>query len=556
MRYYIAALIIIFLFTGMASAYSPGDIEWAPAVSGTLYKGTTLTNGQYMVKAVQFPSAVPGIKDINGNIVPETDVDPAVFLEIYKNGTLIKQFILNLQSDPFIDPDYEVKVSASGFTKGNAKEWVYEYYNPSATISIQTRGKPQIDVSVTTDKTTYTSYDDSIITATVTVKNSGTARGKNVDVNLDTGGLNLRGGDSGQLHKYYNNMEVGTSQSFSVILLVPELIDQISYILSANATFIDVKDLKYKAITGSITIPVSPKQNYFTVSKAVSKDRIYLQNTILVRIAVANSGMFDAYNINVTDSMNDNFELKSNTSLQWGYPVLKAGETKEMTYSIKPLGTNLNGFTIPSASVQFKVNNKPYSVSSKPITVIVNGPQIVVTKKVDKMSVNLSDNVTVTVSINDVGNIATKAQVNDSLPDGVSLISGPTSLDSTALDLNSPMTFNYTIRMNKEGEIILPSAVANFSDIEYRGTTKASNISNRPVITVIDPSKIKPVQTGATLQGNTTAPSIQGETTHGETKSTPIPTDDPEPTPTPITPGFGIEFAIVVLVVMATIKRR
>lgn len=72
MRYYIAALIIIVLYTGIASAFSPADMEWAAAVSGTLSKGSTLTNGQYMVKAVQFPSAVTGINDINGNIVPET----------------------------------------------------------------------------------------------------------------------------------------------------------------------------------------------------------------------------------------------------------------------------------------------------------------------------------------------------------------------------------------------------------------------------------------------------------------------------------------------------
>ncbi len=554
MRYYIAALIIIFLFTGMASAWAPGDIEWATAVSGTLNKGGTLTNGEFMVKAIQFPSPVLGIKDIKGNIIPETTVDPMVFLEIYKNGVLIKELIMNLQSEPFIDPDYEIKVSATGFPAKNARGWVYEYYSiepPWATISIQTRGTPKIDVSVTTDKSTYTSYDDNIITATVTVTNSGSARAKNVDVNLDTGGLKLRGGDSRQLHQYYYTLEAGTSQSFSVILLVPQLIDQTSYILSANATGIDVKDLKYKAVTGSITIPVSPKQNYFTVSKAVSKDRIYLQNTILVRITVANSGMFDVKNISVTDSMNDNFELKSNTSLQWYFPVLKPGEENGTTYSIKPLETNINGFTIPAASAQFMVNNKPYSASSKPITVIVNGPKIILTKKVDKTSVNLSENVTVTVGINDVGNIATNAEVKDSLPDGVSLVSGHTSLDSTALDLNSPKTFNYTIRMNTEGEIVLPSAVANFSDIDYRGTTKASNISNRPVITVVDKSKITPVPTGTTVPNQTTTQTIQGETT-----STPIPTDNPEPTPTPITSGFGIGFAIVVLVVMAAIKRR
>ncbi|MFZ3059747.1 MAG: hypothetical protein WA102_08400 [Candidatus Methanoperedens sp.] len=551
MRYYIAALIIIVLSTGMASAFSPVDIEWATAVSGTLSKGSTLTNGQYMVKAVQFPSPVLGIKDINGNIVPETDVDPSVLLELYNNGVLIKQFIMNLQSEPFIDPDYEVKVLATGFIAKNAKEWVYEYYNPSATISIQVRGTPKIDVSVATDKGAYTSYDDKTITATVTVTNSGEARAKNVDTYLNIGELKLRGGDTSQLHQYNSTLEKGASQSFSVILAVPELIDQKSYVLSANARGIDVKDLEYKAISASVSISVSPKQNYFTVSKAVSKDRMYLQNTVLARITVSNSGMFDAYNIHVTDSMSDNFELKSNTSLQWDYPVLKAGESKEMTYSIKPLETNINGFTIPAASAQFTVNNKPYSASSNTFTVIVNGPKIVLNKSVDKTSVNLSDEVTVTVSINNVGNIATKAEVKDSLPDGVSLVSGTTSLDSTLLDLNSPMTFGYTIRMNTEGEIVLPPAVANFTDIEYRGATRAAKTSDRLVITVIDISKITPVPTETPVPEQTTA-----QTTPEETAPGTAPTETPEPTPTPTTPGFDIVFAVVVLIIAAVLRQR
>lgn len=551
MRYYVAALIIIVLYTGMASAFSPTDIEWAAAVSGTLSKGSTLTNGQYMVKAVQFPSPVPGIKDINGNIVPETDVDPSVLLELYNNGVLIKQFIMNLQSEPFIDPDYEVKVSATGFIAKNAREWVYEYYNPSATISIQLRGVPKIDVSVATDKSTYTSYDDKTVTATVTVTNSGTARAKNIDVNLNIGELKLRGGDLSQLHQYNNTMAAGTSQTFSVILLVPELIDQKSYLLSANAKGIDVKDIEYKAVPASVTIPVSPQQNYFTVSKAVSKDRIYLQNTVLARITVANGGMFDAYNIHVTDSMNDNFELKSNTSLQWDYPLLKAGESKEMTYSIKPLETNINGFTIPAASAQFTVNNKPYSASSKTFTVIVNGPKIVLNKSVDKTSVNLSDEVTVTVSVNNVGNIATKAEVNDSLPDGVSLVSGTTSLDSTLLDLNSPRTFSYTIKMDTEGEIMLPPAVANFTDIEYRGATRAAKISDRPVITVVDVSKITPTPTETPVPEQTTAQATPVEIAPG-----PAPAETPEPTPTPITPGFDIALAVVVLIIAAVLRQR
>ncbi|MDP2844731.1 MAG: CARDB domain-containing protein, partial [Candidatus Methanoperedens sp.] len=372
-----AVLIIILSQVSLASSFSPADIEWAAAVSVTLNKGGTLANGEFMVKAVQFPSPVKGVPDINRNIVPETNVDPMVVLEIYKNGVLIKELIMNLQSEAYIDPDYEVKISATGFPAKNARGWVYEYYSvepPWATISIQIRAKPNLEVAVTTDKSAYTSYTDQTITATVTVTNSGEARAKNVDTYLDIGELKLRGGDTSQLHQYNSTLAKGASQSFSVILVVPELIDQKSYAFSANTKAYDVKDLEYKA-AGSASITVSPKQSYFSISKAV-KDRIYLQDIVPVRITVGNGGMFDIYNIHVADSMSENFELKSNTSFQWSIPALKPGQEWSTAYSIKPLETNLDGFTIPAATVQFTVNNKPYSASSQTPTVIVNGPKI------------------------------------------------------------------------------------------------------------------------------------------------------------------------------------
>jgi uncharacterized repeat protein (TIGR01451 family) len=548
MRYYIAALIIIVLFTGMTSAWTPGDIEWASAVTGTLHKGDSLSNGNYTVKVVELASAVPGVKDINGNIVPENSVEPSVLIDIYKDGVFMQETILTLQSEAYIDPDYEVMISATGFTAKNAREWVYEYYNPWVTIGISLRGKPKFDVTVTTDKTAYTSSRDLIITANVAVKNSGDARARNVDVNLNAGDLKVRGDDTKQLHQYYNTLEKGVSQNFNVILVVPSLIDQRSYSLKADAKGTDVKDIWGNG-TGTVSITVSPPQNFITISKSV-RDRIYLKDTVLVTITVANGGIYDAYNVYVNDSMNDKFELKSNTSFHWDIPPLKPGKDWSTTYSIKPLEANIDGFTIPAATGQFTVNNKPYSASSNTPKIVVNGPKLIINKTVDKQTVNISEYVTVNVSVNNMGNIGTRFEVNDSLPDGASLTAGLISLANYS-DPNTVREFNYTIRMNKEGKIELPSAVCNYTNVEYRGTTRAVLSSEKPVITVIDPSKVKPVQTGATIQGNTTDPTIQGETT-----STPIPTDNPESTPTPIAPGFGIGFAIVVLVVMAAIKRR
>lgn len=547
MRLYLGALVVALWLASnpLATAFVPSDIEWSPAVTGTLYKGGTLSNGDYMVKAVEFPAGVQGVKDINGNWVPETDVDPMVYLEVYKNGSLIKEIIVSPQSEHYIDPDYEVKVYGTNFMSKSAKEWVLQYYKPWATVAIETRAKPKLEVTTKTDKTTYTSYDDLIITATVTIKNSGKAVAKKVDVNLNTGDLKLRGGSLDQLHQYYNRLEKGASQSFSVILVVPQLIDQKSYNLSADAKGYDVKDLEYKATTGSASLTVSPRQNYFTVSKSI-KDNIYLKDTAFVKVAVANGGMYDISNININDSMNENFKLTSDVAFKWHIPLLKPGEEWSTTYSVQPLDASLSGFAIPAATAQFTVNNKQYSTSSKTTTVVVNGPKIILNKTVNKPTVNITEDIIVTVKINNVGNIATNTQVKDSLPDGVSLVSGYTA-QGNFTEPNKPWGFSYIVRMDTDGNITLPAATVTYTDVQWRGIERAVISSETPVVNVIDPSKIPPpLPTVATSAGTAVKQTTQALQTGNA----------PEPTPTPITPGFDIAIAIPVLIIAAVHYRR
>jgi uncharacterized repeat protein (TIGR01451 family) len=539
------AIIVILFSANLAASFAPADIEWAPGMSGTLAKGGTLVNGEYMVKAVQFPSGVPAIKDIHGNIVPETDVQPSVLIEIYKNGVLLSTQLMTPGGDPYIDPDYEVKITATDFPASNAQLWVYEYYSPWATISIQKRGVPKLDVTVTTDKGSYTSYDDTIITATATVTNSGDARAENVDLDLDIAGLQLRGGSTSQLHQNYYTIEKGASQNFSVILEVPQLLDQQSYILSANATGLDVKDLEYNGTnTCYITVSPKPAETQVVISKAV-KDHIYLQDPAYVSISVGNGGVYELKNITVIDSVNENFELISNTSLQWVIPDLKPGQNWGTTYSIKALGASLSGFSIPTAIATFTFNNEPYTIYSQPSTVVVYGPEIIVEKTVDKPVVNLGEDVTVTVNINNVGNIVAYAAVNDSIPEGSSLVNGTISLASTSLELNTPETFSYTMRMNKEGEIELPSAVVKYIGSANSGMKRSTSSSEKPVITVINPSEITST---TTKTPPTPAPT---QITPGETIVTPSHTATPEPASPPSIPGFNIAFAFIVLIVVA-----
>lgn len=527
MRNYMV-LIIIFWWVGISSAavFSPSDIEWGAPVSGTLYRGNTLVNGEYTVKAVQFSSPVHGIKNIQGNVVPEVTVYPMVFLGIYKNGALVREIVMNMTSESYIDPDYDIRISVTEFLKRSAREWVHEYYNPWASVSVQTRAKPELEVAIRTDKTSYTSYDDKIISAKIIVTNSGEAFAENVDVNLDTGELRPMGD---KLHQYYYKIDKNTVQSFKVSLVVPESANETSYNLSTRVKGYDAKDLEYSA-SGEAVVTVLPKKDFLVISKA-AKDRIYLNDTEVVKITVSNAGLYDIYNISLNDSLNENFELRSDTPLQWHIPVLKPGQEWSKEYSVKPLRASLSGFTIPAAGAKFTVNGRQFSTYSNRATVVVNGPIIILNKMVNKDTVAAGEDIKVTVSINNIGNIATRAEVTDSLPDGASLVSGQISLAPTFLELNTPQGFSYTIRMNKKGKVELPAAVLNYTGVEYRGATRAILGSEKPVITVLGPGDIS-------------------------LSSNPVPADTPEPGPTIVMPGFSGILAVAMLLFAIALRRR
>lgn len=486
----ILTIILWWVLTGTSTAsVSLSDVDWDVAVSGTLYRGDVLSNGEYTVKATEFSSPVPGIKNMQGNIVQDEDIVPMVRLDIYKKGVFVREIVMGMTSESYIDPDYEVKISVTEFLKRNSREWVYEYYKPWAKVSIQVRAKPKLEVEIITDKDSYVSYDDGVISAKVKIINSGATFIKNVSVNLEIDGLNelnglkFRSGDISQLHKDYYRMDKNTVQSFVVILIVPELTEEKSYSMRANVKGYDLEDVEYN-VTDYSYINIGTKQDYLSISKAL-RDRIYLNDDEIVKITVANGGIYDIYNVSITDSMNENFKLEPNTSLRWYISMLKPGQEWSTTYSTKPLKANLNGFQIPVATARFIVNNRERGVSSGKTTVVVNGPIIVLNKTVNKKVVAIGEDVIVTVTINNVGNIPTKAEVKDSLPGGVRIVSGQMFLNATFLELNTPQRFSYTIRNagNEEMVVSLPVATAHYTDIAYRGTKWSEMNSNELNIT-------------------------------------------------------------------------
>jgi uncharacterized repeat protein (TIGR01451 family) len=185
--------------------------------------------------------------------------------------------------------------------------------------------------------------------------------------------------------------------------------------------------------------------------------------------------------------------------------------------------------------------------SSEKTTIIVNGPIIILNKTVDMDVAYINEDVKVTVSVNNVGNIPTKVEVNDSLPQGVSFVSGQTSLGPTFLELNTPQEFSYIIRRSTEGEVQLSPAVANYTDIMYRGETRSEIRSESPVITFIDTSKAKPTPAAvvaSNLSANKTQSGSQKTNLAASAQSTPM------------TPGFAGTLAIITLLLAGGLRRK
>lgn len=481
----ILPIIILISLVGVASAsFNPSDVEWGTGVSGTLYKGGILTNGEYTIKVIEFPSPVPGVGTIENyqkKIVPEAPVSPGVHFGLYKNNTFVGDVILTASNNIYIDPDYEVMITATGYPSNMAQEWVMEYYKPWATLSIQKRGLPKLDVTFTTDKNTY--FDGETFTASITVKNSGEAVAKNVDMVLGIGPLSLLS-DTSKLHQTYYKMEKGESKSFDVSLSVPEMLGESNFNISLIQKFGDIKGLEYSSMSYT---PISVSPRLINFGKSL-KDRMYLKDTSIVRLTVSNIGKFGISNIHLNDSLGESFKLKSG-KLQWDIPSLKPGQEWSAEYSVMPTDANINGFIVPAANLNFFVGNRGYNISSQTNTVIVNGPKMIINKSVNKSVVGVGNFVKVNVAIKNVGNIGTRISVEDTLPTNISLNGGVTSLENF-LDPGSVQEFNYTIRMNNEGKIELPVATGNYTDIAYRGIIKGFMSSGMVIINVTNASEL------------------------------------------------------------------
>jgi uncharacterized repeat protein (TIGR01451 family) len=456
---------VVFFLSLSMIALAADDVEWVEKQSSAkLYWGDSVIVDNYVIKA----------EDFSGD---------SVFISISKDGEKLKAFPLSegmevVYNDKIkvcakkVDPNYETVAK-------NGKEFKTKTKNPFAELNISIRGEPSLDLEIETNKDAYDSKSagDSEMHVSINIKNEGDAEAKDVVLTVDTAGMQLVNGKT--KYTYSRVLKDETLKPINLTLKTPAPERDTDFNISAKTTCSDIKGTKYE-FNDSKTIKVE-KEWGLAVSKSFSEN-YHMGDIIHVSVSVRNKGHTDINNIVLNDSIASGMHLQENTTLKKTLS-LKAGEKAENVIQYKLIPESPGEFTLPVATATFTLSDGQNEeiTSNNSGAVKVSGPNISVTKTVDKQQLSVGDILNVTVKVQNTGNVNANVKVDDTLPPETKLVSGETNFKQVLKSGSDSKTITYSLQMNREGEIQLPACKASFYDLdEYSGEIS----SDSPIVHV------------------------------------------------------------------------
>jgi uncharacterized repeat protein (TIGR01451 family) len=504
----------------LVQAWEDDDINyWTEEKSDTLYWGETLENDIYTVEAYDFPRT-----DMKGQIGT-----PYVGVNLYKDGELV-------YSDSMLVFDYfkydgEVLITVVDLMPSSDIHWQDDTYEPWAKIKIELRGLPELDIVMKTEDTFK--LTDSKIPVTINIKNKGDAALENVDIYIDTDGLEFHQfSPNKKLHYTHDNINPGASiDEIYFELSIPSHMKDTEYNISVNVTGIDQKDERHNfSDDKELTI-----LNMISITKTTKSD-IFMTDTAFVQLIIKNDGAYAINNIEFRDSIPDYLKLVGGSPLQWNFNMAP-GQIRDFKYTIKPIMPNPDGYELPTADATWYVDGIEYNQTCTEPEIIVHGSKILLEKTVNPTQVEPNENVTVTITATNVGDVKANVEIfdNNPLPDNVTLISGESYTKSPKIiEEEDSISLTYIISASTDGIYELPQATAKFHDLQGY---YSEEISASPEF----------------IAGN--PPPLPGE--NSRPGYTPTPTPTPVPSPTREEPGFGILAGLISLsvAVLLTLRR-
>lgn len=455
--------ILVFLILSLiclashACAYSSDDIEWVSAETATLHWGDSVTVEGYVITADDFSK------------------EGFAYINVYKDNNLIDSEAMGLSDDlVYRDTEggYDIKVFVSALSL-TVDDWTDDLEDPTVTVQIYHRGLPDLDISIDVEQSTY---DPTLLStpryieANVTVKNVGDAKAEDVVLKVATVGLELADGKLTQTTSSLEKEETTKPLSFS--LKIPLLWDDKTFEISAQATACDINGRQYTSNTTS-SITIGPKADV-VLTKSCTKE-IYMGETAYVSLIAKNTGPFTIDSITVTDSLNENLNIKDGVQLEKTISLGPDQTVNILNYSVKPIKPGT--FTLPKATANFTADGNVYSFESDAPTLEIKGPYIVLEKKANMSSFTSGDNVLITVSIRNEGNKDANVKVEEEVPDNARFISG-TMYFNSVVNAGSTESFSYTLNLENGADMQLPAASGVFIDLSgYKGQVNSSTLS-------------------------------------------------------------------------------
>jgi len=513
LKYILIVILYISSSCLLVHAWEDKDIiYWTNEKTEILEWGDTFDNDNYTVEVYDFPRT-----NIKGQIGT-----PYVGVNLYENGELV--YSDSMLVFDFFKYDGEVRVTVIELMSSSDIHWQNDTYKPWAKIEMVVRGHPDLDINVETekdnDKDTF-KLTDSKIPVTINIKNKGHAALEDVDIYVDINGLEFYQFSPEKKLHYTPDPDDYIIPDASIAeiyfeLNVPSRMKDTEYNISVNVTGIDQKDEMYYFTDGKeITI-----RNMINITKTI-KEEIFMTDTAFVQLIIKNDGAYAVNNIEFRDSIPDYFELVGSSPLQWNFNM-PPGQTRDFKYTIKPIKPDTDKYSLPAAYATWEVDGIEYTQTCTTPEILVHGSKILLEKTVSPTQVEPNENVTVTITATNVGDIKASVEIfdNDPLPDNVTLVSGePYTTSPKIIGEEDSISLTYIISASANGTYELPQARAKFYDLQgYR----SEEISASPEFTTGIP------------------PILPDETPRPGYTPTPTPTPTPVPSPTREEPGFGI----------------
>ncbi|MBR4447850.1 DUF11 domain-containing protein, partial [Methanobrevibacter sp.] len=319
---------------------------------------------------------------------------------------------------------YSFTITAVALVNGTLNNTANVTCNENRTVKNDTvviRVDPRVNLTISKVADNSVVYVDDTVTFTINVTNNGPSNATNVTIkDVVPKQFNVTGSSDSN---YKNNVLVipklaaGASYAFTITAIA---LTAGNWTNIANVTCNENKTV----IEDNATVEVLPVVN-LTINKTADHERIFVNESVIFTINVTNEGPCNATNVVITDvvpgqfrivAYDEGYDIKTNTVT---IPLMVVGKSYVFTITaIALLEGNLNNTANVTCDENRTVKNSTVNITVDPIC------DLEISKKVNATSVFLNDLVKWTITVvNNGPSIARNVIVNDTLPEGLKLMS-------------------------------------------------------------------------------------------------------------------------------------